>query len=681
MTDIVYMDRFLQTIKRMVYGCFFFPAFLSAQKFHFQNYNVQQGLIQSQVCAITQDQYDNLWFCTLGGISRFDGKVFTNYSETDGLISNYSNSILADHDSNIWIGTASGVSRFNGTSFKNFKFTETPAGNMVKSIQEDGKNRVWVLTGDKLYLMDHNDKPQLTPVTGSYEWLTAIQVDKLGFLWASVLGKGVFRLENQDWKMCIALPEGSEMNICQKMVFDANDEGRVFLLTANGIFSSNQGVIRQLIGPGSMGKITNMFQDKSKRLWLTSSQGLYQYADSGLTAFNPGNGYEGSITDVVFQDREDNIWFGTNGTGLFRYSYQPFLIFDQFTATRRTNILPMLADHNRLYFGTDGAGLFMYDGKNMTSIKGLSDNPMDQHITGLFHGSENEIFVLASSGLFSKYANGKMTEIQIGDLKGCIYDVCPDDQGGFWVASCSGFLYTSSSGITTRVLDIYSKRILSVSKDSVLVSTDAGLYMVGNDYKYRKINDSLLNASNYMALSSIGKYYLMATSNKGFIIYNSLTGKHRQFTTKDGLNADFIYSVTTDHVNQIWLGTGRGINKVVFDTASDIVKISNLSIPGDISSSECNEGAAMYDYKNNLWFGTVSGLFKYFPDSDKKQTYMPPVVLQQVQVFSKDISPNRFTGFLNNWYTIPKDLVLPHDENHLTFSFRCPSFLHSESIL
>ena len=99
---------------------------MSAQKFHFQNYNVQQGLIQSQVIAITQDHFDNLWFCTLGGISRFDGKVFTNYSETDGLLSNYANSIMADHDSNIWIGTAFGVSRFNGSTFKNIHLSENP---------------------------------------------------------------------------------------------------------------------------------------------------------------------------------------------------------------------------------------------------------------------------------------------------------------------------------------------------------------------------------------------------------------------------------------------------------------------------------------------------------------------------------------------------------------------------
>ena len=125
--------QFLHVVKGIFLGIFF-PCIVSAQKVHFQNYNVQQGLIQSQVIAITQDHFDNLWFCTLGGISRFDGKVFTNYSETDGLISNFANTIMADHESNIWVGTISGVSRFNGAGFKSIRFSENPAANVVKSI-------------------------------------------------------------------------------------------------------------------------------------------------------------------------------------------------------------------------------------------------------------------------------------------------------------------------------------------------------------------------------------------------------------------------------------------------------------------------------------------------------------------------------------------------------------------
>jgi signal transduction histidine kinase/ligand-binding sensor domain-containing protein len=676
-----FMKNILRTLWLIFYCCWMFPLCLSAQKFHFQNYNVQQGLIQSQVMAITQDKFDNLWFCTLGGISRFDGREFTNYSETDGLISNHTNSIIADHESNMWIGTVYGLSRFNGAGFKNIRFSAAPDGNVVRSIKEDGRSRIWVLVGNKLFRIDQNAKPVQSTVSGVFEKISSIQVDDRGNLFAAVVHKGIYRLLNDKWTLELPVSENYDGMSYENIVFDRQSSDKFYLLTGDAIYSAENGTTRELIRPGSMGKISSIYQDKSYKLWFTCSRGLYQYADSGLHAFRPDNGYEGNNTSVIFQDREDNIWLGTNGTGVFRYSYQPFLIYDQFSSTRNTAIMPMLLDHDRLYAGSDGGGLFEYDGKNFNPVKGFSDNPGDQHIGGIFHGSGKEIYVLSGSGLYKKYDNQKPVRVPIVDGKGCIVDLLPDEKGGFWIAGCSGLYYLSSHGKRSSVMNYYSNKIMRVSDDSLLVGADDGLYMVSMDFKYRKINDSLLNAANYMGFSSLGKFYLLATSNKGFIIFDPATGESKQFTTKNGLNSDFIYSVISDHQRQIWLGTGRGVNKIILDTTSQAVQISNLSVPGDISSAECNQGAAILDGKNNLWFGTVSGLFKFLPDSGKKQTYLPPVVLQEVRVFSKDISPTRFAGMANNWFSIPKNLTLPHNENHLTFYFRCPSYLHSESIL
>jgi ligand-binding sensor domain-containing protein/signal transduction histidine kinase len=679
---IIFQNRglFFHVVRAIFFG-FAFPFMASAQKVNFQNYNVQQGLIQSQVIAITQDHFDNLWFCTLGGISRFDGKVFTNYSETDGLISNFANTIMADHESNIWIGAISGVSRFNGTGFKNFRFSENPAANAVKSIQEDSARRIWALAGGTLYRLNKTDKPLHTVVSGLYEIVTAIQVDRQGFLWAAVLSKGIYKLEKDGWKLQFLIPESYGKGVCQKIIFDVTNRDRVFLMMFGGIYMSEKGVFSSLFKNNNLGKFTNVYLDRSNKLWFTCTKGLFQYSDSGLTAFNSSNGYEGSNTVSIFEDHENNIWFGTNGTGVFRYSFQPFLIYDQFSATNNLGIMPMLIDNNRLYLGTEGGGLFEYDRGKINHINGPSNDPVDQNIIGIYNAGGGAIYVLTSSGIFSKYEKGKFSRIHLGELKGCINTVLPDNQGGFWVSSCLGFFNISASGKTTRILNLFSSKMLPVSNDSILVTTDYGAFMVGKDFNYRKINDSLLNTASYMSVASLGSYYLFATSNKGLIIYNSTNGKRRQFTKKNGLNADFIYSVVTDHKNQIWLGTGRGINKINIDTTTETIQVSSLSIAGDISSSECNQGAAIYDENGVLWFGTVSGLFKYVPDSEKKVTYLPPVVLQQVQVYSKDIDSNRFTGLLNEWYAIPKNLVLPHNENHLTFSFRCPSYLNSESIL
>ena len=158
---------------------------------------------------------------------------------------------------------------------------------------------------------------------------------------------------------------------CQKIVFDTRNKNRVYLLTFKALLSAGRDGIHTLLQAENLGMFTNVYMDNANRMWLTGTGGLFQYADSVLTPFNPENGYEGSKTSAIFQDRESNIWFGTNGTGVFRYSNQPFLIFDQFAAARNSGIMPMMANQGRLYLGTEGSGLFMVDGKKYRMLKGF----------------------------------------------------------------------------------------------------------------------------------------------------------------------------------------------------------------------------------------------------------------------------------------------------------------------
>src|SRR5690606_22143084 len=61
-----------------------------SQQYNLHNYNVDDGLAQSQVFAITEDVRGYIWMGTRGGgISRFDGLQFKNYSTKDGLINDY----------------------------------------------------------------------------------------------------------------------------------------------------------------------------------------------------------------------------------------------------------------------------------------------------------------------------------------------------------------------------------------------------------------------------------------------------------------------------------------------------------------------------------------------------------------------------------------------------------------
>jgi ligand-binding sensor domain-containing protein len=71
----------------------FFLCFLgiksNSQTYNFKNYNIEQGLPQSQVLTIFQDHNGFMWFGTnSGGAGKYDGNKFTTISDNDGLINN-----------------------------------------------------------------------------------------------------------------------------------------------------------------------------------------------------------------------------------------------------------------------------------------------------------------------------------------------------------------------------------------------------------------------------------------------------------------------------------------------------------------------------------------------------------------------------------------------------------------
>src|SRR4051812_43865495 len=50
-----------------------------------KTYTVAEGLLRDSVLKIKQDSRGFIWFCTLEGISRFDGVAMTSFTVADDL--------------------------------------------------------------------------------------------------------------------------------------------------------------------------------------------------------------------------------------------------------------------------------------------------------------------------------------------------------------------------------------------------------------------------------------------------------------------------------------------------------------------------------------------------------------------------------------------------------------------
>lgn len=60
---------------------FLLPLFFIAQTTSFVSLGTEQGLVQSQVQSLTQDDQGNLWIGTIAGITKYNGTSFDNYTK------------------------------------------------------------------------------------------------------------------------------------------------------------------------------------------------------------------------------------------------------------------------------------------------------------------------------------------------------------------------------------------------------------------------------------------------------------------------------------------------------------------------------------------------------------------------------------------------------------------------
>ena len=83
--------------------------------YRFNNYTINEGLSQSSVTCIIQDNTNSLWVGTQDGLNRFDGKSFEifNSDETKGIESEYIRCSFKTKNGNLWFGTSNGLTKYD----------------------------------------------------------------------------------------------------------------------------------------------------------------------------------------------------------------------------------------------------------------------------------------------------------------------------------------------------------------------------------------------------------------------------------------------------------------------------------------------------------------------------------------------------------------------------------------
>jgi signal transduction histidine kinase/ligand-binding sensor domain-containing protein len=386
--------------------------------YRFERYSLEQGLSESAVPCILQDNKGFMWFCTQDGLNRYDGYEFVVYEhdpeDPNTLGSNFIQSLYEDPSGALWIGTnGGGLSRLDRTSapgpgpgqFTHYQYDPedpyTLSSNVVLSIFEDREGILWIGTdGGGLNKLDRDTgqfvrfqhDPQ-DPQSLSHNAVQTIYEDREGALWIGTDGGGLNRLDRDTGRFVRFQhdpqdPHSLADNAVQAILEDR--EGVLWIATNGG--GLDQLDRESAPGPGtgrfihhqndpndphslSDDAVWAIYEDSVGVLWIGTLGGGLDSYDRESERFvhhrnDPGDPHSLSNDHVwsIYEDRTGGLWIGTFGGGVNRLDRE----MDKFRHYQADPSDPNSLSENvvwsiyedregMLWIGTNGGGLNRLD--------------------------------------------------------------------------------------------------------------------------------------------------------------------------------------------------------------------------------------------------------------------------------------------------------------------------------
>lgn len=664
----------MRYVYSLVLFLFFLGSQLFSQQYNFINYSVENGLIQSQVNSLCQDDKGYIWVGTLGGVSKFDGVNFVNYSTLDGLINNQVNAIFNDSKGRLWFGSLGGVSIREKGRFSSLEFDFKLKNHFVLNISEDKDGVIWMVTDGGGVVKYYEGK------------LSYIKID-----------------------------EPVKANYVRHVFCD--EENNKWFATRNGIYVMfPDGAIKDtLLGVNA----TQVYVGEDEVWCSTYGMGVALISKSGTKYLSPEDGLIHSHIRAFSRKKDGAFWF-VSKFGLSKYSNGVFKNFKHADGLSNENIRNIVEDvEGNLFFGSDGGGLLKFTGESFVSY-GEEDGLRSGIVMDISEGEHNSLWFSTYGKGVCKSSNGKYTFYDETDglANNTVWCSAVAKDNTPWFGTSSGFSYLKGGKFKTidTKSGLNSNKVYALAFDldqNLLIGTKEGLskYYLQKDSIYNYEGDHEV-AKNIREIVYENEQSIWICSSEGLVNYNNENHKRKHYTVKDGLPDNSVVSVVKDAKNNLWIGTKNGLayfssgkiksvpiadnyssNNVVFltidkyenlwigtnnglfqlsydnvsnITKSSFVRYSNLD---GLKSLECNQNAVYIDSENELWFGTSLGLMKHTLNKSNKVVNYPKVNLKDVRLFFE--RPNwekQFNASIDS-LGLPSSLLLPYNKNHLTFDF------------
>lgn len=514
---------------------FAFSVTSSFSQYRIESWSIEQGLPYKTVNSVLQTRDGYLWVATLDGLARFDGLSFTvfNTASNPELITNRFGKLIESNDGSLWVVLDKrGLIRYKNEVFTHYTAANGLPGDLILSLHyfpDENVLRVGTPEGfahfdgekfvrDELPLLNNNENQTL--------------IDNTGAIWTRF---------------------GNELR--------RTDGKKTETLVIPAFFS------RSLLNV--------LYRDRSGTYWLTMDDVIDGYVvkfQGGKTEIlSSKDGLPGRIISVVFEDSQDNIWFGSkNGGGLSIYQNGKFQHFSKKDGLSSDGFTAFFEDREgMIWLATMDGGLMRFSPQ---IIKVFSDKAglSGKAVYPLFEDRAGTVWIGDWGNLkgLSKYENGEFSTVSGGTLFTSIFE---DRDGILWVAS-----YNQIGKIENgKYSVVYSLPLIATS---AINQDKNGMLWFGSGDGLRRMKSVAKNRKNTTPLNPDPPELL------------------DHFTTKDGLPADDIRLLHFDIQGTLWVATTEGLAKFDGEKFTVFTEADGLSGNYIRSIYEDSEGI--------LWLGS-----------------------------------------------------------------------------
>ena len=662
-------------------GLFLATIFLQvcvySQEYSFKAYSLAEGLPQSQVTCITQDQKGFLWVGTLGGLARFSGKNFQSYSVENGLLNNRISFLGIIRDT-LWVGHENGVSKQYGNQFISYRARSIQEGTKFSAIVYFKGSYFMASNGGGIYEIRNNElvkiEVEIAGIDEKDEFDRIRDVLVIGEEMYVATRMGLF--VSRDGKR-FDLIKDSDAYSFSSMKYDQSI-GLLLSSYGDGVFSYRNNQLKLIEGTDDVadGNFKHLALDYKGKIWLsTKFDGAIRIGKEGALQLSSKNGLHLDNVSCVFEDNTRSIWIGTEGKGLIRFAGESFIHYTTNSGLESDLVVSVVQDKQRaLWFGTYASGILHWTKSGWRTINtgnGLSNNTVWASVMDdngkLWFGTSNGLNIIKD-----KHIESWDVKSQPNLPGNKISALFKDSKGNIWIGGKDGVAVFSKGVLlsleeyTGTSYEFRNVRDFTACNNEIYFVSQSGFHVIHSDKKITSLSVSeTLPMLFSLDCDVLGNVWI--GSEEGVFIYRNSTIK--PFNYSDFTGSKFINFIQNQG-EIMWVGTNNGLFRfTVSETNVFQSKVEQFGLTEGLVSLETNINSAFIDHHNNLWFGTSEGLMRF--DRNKENTYarsVSPVV--NYAGLSVNFQPrNHDWGDLSIFGEYQNHLTLNYYENRVALSF------------